>query len=439
MPDTLSTGAASLVPSGLIKDDPASGKFRVARKAFLDPRVLEQERAAIFDRCWLYLGHESELSERNDFLTRDAGGRSIIFNRDRAGNFRAFLNVCPHRGAPVVREKTGNAISFKCFYHGWAFNNNGNCAMRFPPGTYPENFNADGCANLIKVPRLEQHRGMYFVNFDVDACSLAEYLGPKVIDVLDIVLDHSAAGMEIIGGTQEYSIKANWKLLVENSFDGYHAQETHSTYLEYLAEAIGGPLQVLPGAGRESRVHDLGNGHAVIEYPAPWGRPVAQWIPAWGEQGKSELTRIEANLIAQHGAARAGRITSLNRNMVIFPNLVVNDIMAITIRTFYPERPDYMTINGWALGPKDETAIFRKYRLSNFLEFLGPGGFATPDDVEALEGCQRGYQSTGLTGFNDLSKGMLKPQPASDDEEQMRVFWREWRRRIEAAGAGEPA
>jgi p-cumate 2,3-dioxygenase alpha subunit len=104
--------------------------------------------------------------------------------------------------------------------------------------------------------------------------------------------------------------------------------------------------------------------------------------------------------------------------------------MAITVRTFYPERPDFMTINSWALGSRDETAMLRKIRLSNFLEFLGPGGFATPDDIEALQGCQRGYRTTGEAGWNDISRGMLKDVPASDDEEQMRVFWREWNRRV---------
>jgi len=408
----------------------SKGQFRVARRAFLSPEILARERAEIFNRCWLYVGHESELPERNDYLIRDVGGRNIIFNRDRKGAFGAFFNVCPHRGAPVVREAAGNAISFKCFYHGWAFNNNGRFAMRFPENTYPADFNQDGCANLIRVPQLAQYRGMYFLNYDAQAGALEDYLGPRVLGYLDLMFDQSEAGMEIVGGAQAYSIRANWKLLVENSFDGYHAHETHSTYLEYLAEAIGGPLPVLPGSGSSSHIEDLGNGHAVIEYPAPWGRPVAQWIPAWGEAGQTEISRLMASLTARFGAARAAQIGRMNRNMVIFPNLVVNDIMAITIRTFYPEAPDYMTINGWALAPKDETPQFREYRLSNFLEFLGPGGFATPDDVEALEGCQRGYRSTWEFGWNDISKGMLKETRAADDEEQMRVFWREWERRV---------
>ena len=68
--------------------------------------------------------------------------------------------------------------------------------------------------------------------------------------------------------------------------------------------------------------------------------------------------------------------------------------------------------------------------MSNFLEFIGPGGFATPDDVEALENCQRGFQSAANVPWNDISKGIKAKTPSFDDELQMRAFWREWNRRI---------
>ena len=73
--------------------------------------------------------------------------------------------------------------------------------------------------------------------------------------------------------------------------------------------------------------------------------------------------------------------------------------------------------------------------MDNFLEFLGPGGFATPDDVEALESCQRAYRNHEQAGWNDISKGMMKAVPATDDEEQMRCFWRGWNRRMSQAAA----
>jgi p-cumate 2,3-dioxygenase alpha subunit len=122
--------------------------------------------------------------------------------------------------------------------------------------------------------------------------------------------------------------------------------------------------------------------------------------------------------------------------MVIFPNLVVNDIMAITVRTFYPTAPDQVNVNAWALAPRQESEWLRKNRLFNFTEFLGPGGFATPDDVEAIEKCQMGYAAAGEVPFSDISKGMLRDGPASfDDEAQIRTFWLEWDRRLAASEA----
>lgn len=74
----------------------------------------------------------------------------------------------------------------------------------------------------------------------------------------------------------------------------------------------------------------------------------------------------------------------------------------------------------------------RKQRLSSFLEFLGPGGFATPDDVEMLEQCQKGYQNEKEAAWNDVSRGMLKADPETIDEHQIRVFWRRWHERVQA-------
>ncbi len=415
---------AGMIPA--IQDDETEQRFRVPRKAFVSDAVFEAERQAIFDRCWLYLGHESELQEPGNFVTRSVADRDLIFNKDREGVIRAFLNVCPHRGATVCREKSGKSKSFQCLYHGWVFKDSGELQHLAGKPSYSKDFNSCGQVNLTQVPRLDQYAGFYFVCFNDEVEPLPDYLaGAK--DYLDLVAGHSPKGMELVGGTQEYSISANWKLLVENSFDGYHAEATHATYLDYLMNTNGG----LANVQLAGRAHDLGNGHAVIEYTAPWGRPVAQWIPMWGEDGKQEIDQVYAELVERLGEDRAKQVATKNRNMVIFPNLVINDIMAITVRTFYPTSPDYMMVNAWALAAREENQWRRKFRLFNFLEFLGPGGFATPDDVEALQKCQAGYKSHQLVPWSDISKGMGKAVPAYDDELQMRVFWREWNRRLE--------
>ena len=63
-------------------------------------------------------------------------------------------------------------------------------------------------------------------------------------------------------------------------------------------------------------------------------------------------------------------------------------------------------------------------RLDSFLAFLGPGGLATPDDSEALESCQAGFQATEVQ-WSDISRGTLR-DPQAVDELQMRGFWRRW-------------
>ena len=414
-----------------IISDKERGQFLVPRKAFTERSVFEREYAAIFDSCWLYLGHASELPEPGSFLTRTVARRPILFNRDADGEYHALLNACPHRGAMVCRERKGKSPAFMCMYHGWVFGSDGHLMSLPGSSGYPAGFKTDPQKQMVPVPRLGRFGDFFFVSYAKDGEDLATYLADAG-DILKLVSEHSASGMQIVGGTQEYAIRGNWKLLTENSFDGYHAACTHSTYLEYLKNANG----ALGATPLEGIGVDLKNGHAMVEYSAPWGRPIANWVPLWGDEGRREIDTIYSALEARVGADRADRIAHKNRNMVIFPNLVLNDIMAITLRTFFPTAPDYMEINAWALAPREESEWLRKYRLFNFTEFLGPGGFATPDDVEAIEKCQQGYAVGGEALHNDISKGMLREGPPSfDDEAQMRAFWVEWDRRLAASEA----
>ncbi|MBV8334936.1 MAG: hypothetical protein JO358_05725, partial [Alphaproteobacteria bacterium] len=42
----------------LIIDDRLNGVFRVNRRVFTDPEILERERREVFDCSWLYAGHD---------------------------------------------------------------------------------------------------------------------------------------------------------------------------------------------------------------------------------------------------------------------------------------------------------------------------------------------------------------------------------------------
>lgn len=413
----------------LVINEPQARHFQVNRAALVDPAVHELEQRRIFDRCWIYVGHESELRAPGDFKTRSIAGRPVIFCRNTRGEAKVFLNTCRHRGSLVSREREGNAERYTCFYHGWTYDRDG--ALYAVPGqaAYPPGFDKKEFA-LAEPPKVAAYRGFVFLNFDAGAVSLDEYLGAEVKDYFDLVIDQSPSGqMEVIQGTQEYDIKANWKLLVENSFDDYHLLSTHSTWLNYLKSS--GVEMKRPDKGEMLPAHgvgkDLGNGHGVVDNVNFRGRPVARWIPIYGEAAKPELEKIRAELVARLGEARAARVADTNRNLIVFPNLVLNDGSSVTIRTFQPAGPDRMRVSAWALGPKEESRSARAVRLDSFLTFYGPGGFATPDDIEALESVQAGLATYREVPWSVMTRGMAKDgEQLNTDELHLRAFWIQW-------------
>src|SRR5207302_3699878 len=81
--------------------DPEGGLIN--RRIFADREIYELERERLFARCWLYLGHESEVPNPGDFVTTYMGEEPVILWRDLSGRIRAFLNLCRHRGNRVCR------------------------------------------------------------------------------------------------------------------------------------------------------------------------------------------------------------------------------------------------------------------------------------------------------------------------------------------------
>ena len=274
----------------LIVDDLERGLFRVHRSTMTSQAIYDLERERIFDRCWLYVGHESEIPNPGDFVRRDVGGRPIIFVRGADGEVRALFNSCTHRGATICRQDSGNARIFQCFYHAWTFDTKGDLVQVPDEAGYSEWF--DRADRALRAPaRFDNYRGLYFLNYDPEAEELADYLGDAT-DYIDIILfDPCPEGFRVLPGTNLYATKANWKLLSENSIDGYHGVPLHSTFLDYIKSyGEGGEI---PADARE-HAFDLGNGHNGFEYPSPQPRPVALWHPALDRQSP-RAPRLEPN------------------------------------------------------------------------------------------------------------------------------------------------
>jgi phenylpropionate dioxygenase-like ring-hydroxylating dioxygenase large terminal subunit len=423
------------MPRSYIVDDSVKNRFLLDREALVSQSVLADERTKIFSKCWIYVGHASELKKPNDFVTRKVAGRPVIFLRDMRGDIRCHLNTCRHRGAIVCTEPSGSRRSFRCLYHGWTYRNDG--VLAGVPGADAYRGEFDKSELGLRHPaRFESYRDFWFLNLDPGAVPLREYLG-RAADYIDLVLDQSPSGrMEIVAGAQEYDVAANWKLMVENSVDDYHLPTTHSTWLNYMSNS--GVKIERPKEGHVLPTHgiavDLGNGHFTTDNINFRGRPVAAWIPIYGEEAKPEIAAIRAELVERLGEARAKRVADTNRNLVIFPNLVINDGSSVTVRTFFPEGVNKMHVTAWALGPVEESEAARARRLDAFLTFYGPGGFATPDDVEALELVQQGLANWQDDRWSEMSRGMGKEdEQLNSDEHHLRIFWRRWNQLMETA------
>ena len=394
----------------LIVDDRERGIFRVHRSAMTSGELLQKERELIFDRCWIYLGHESEVENPGDYRRRTVAGRPLFFARSRDGQVRVFLNACSHRGALICRRDGGNAEVFQCFYHAWTFNTHGELIGVPGEDAYGLWFDR-GELGLKQPPRVESYRGFIFVSFNPFVEDLVTYLA-GAREYLDLIVDQAEEGMRVVAGSNRYGTKANWKLLAENSLDGYHLPTTHRTYVEYIASLGTDRSGVSMDARPPGLSRALGNGHCVAENLAVNGRPIARWHPLYGEGAREPMERVRQRLVDRYGEERAYRMTDVSRNLLIYPNLIINDIVAITIRYFEPVAVDRMEVTAWHLVPRAEPDSMLATRLDSFLTFLGPGGFATPDDVEALESCQAGYRAREVE-WSDLSRGMLKPEPGN--------------------------
>jgi p-cumate 2,3-dioxygenase subunit alpha len=168
-------------------------------------------------------------------------------------------------------------------------------------------------------------------------------------------------------------------------------------------------------------------------------RPVwaaARWTPSLGEQNREELESAHTELVRTHGPERAELISRVDRNVLIFPTLIILDLMGVVVRQITPTAAGHTRITQGSLATAGESADLRARRLDNFITFQGPGGFATPDDLEALEACQAGYRTGAGVPWSDVSRGMPREhrgQPCrASDERQMRASWRQWQQRMRA-------
>jgi phenylpropionate dioxygenase-like ring-hydroxylating dioxygenase large terminal subunit len=195
-----------------------------AAAVYTDPARHVRELEVLFKQTPQFVCLSTELAGPGAFRTFDETGVPIVVARQGDGSVRAFLNICRHRAARLVRETEGRANRFTCWFHGWTFAANGKLAAtpeaeRFEGGMA-------GRDHLISVPCAERH-GIVFVlptpgaTLDLDA-----HLG---------TFQPVLAGLNLEGAERVKAdvlpVAANWKYALDTYGEGYHFAALHKQTL----------------------------------------------------------------------------------------------------------------------------------------------------------------------------------------------------------------
>ncbi len=382
-----------------MEHDAQKGLFRVDRSIFTDPEIFELEMKHIFEGNWIYLAHESQLPNVNDYFTGYMGRTPIFIARNRQGELNAFVNACSHRGAMLCRHKRANKSTFTCPFHGWTFNNSGKLLkVKDPEGAgYPEQFNKAGSHDLTKIARFESYRGFLFGSLNPDVLPLREHLG-EAAKIIDLIVDQSPDGLEVLRGASTYVFDGNWKLQTENGADGYHVSAVHWNYAATTnrrkeAEQVDATraMSASSWAKQGGGFYSFEHGHLLLW--TNWSNPEDR--PNWDRRHE---------LAAEFGQERADWMVQRSRNLCLYPNVYLMDQFGSQIRHYRPIAVDKTEVTIYCIAPKGESNEARAQRIRQYEDFFNASGMATPDDLEEFRACQMSYGARS-TRWNDMSRG----------------------------------
>ena len=245
--------------------------FNKAR--YVDESYLAKEWEHLWRDSWLVAGLASDVELPGDFFVFDLGREQILVTRTQSGDIQGFFNVCQHRGNLLVTEERGQASNFRCAYHAWTYDLNGQ--LKAIP--YEERFaNAVPCAErALKPVYTAVWAGMVFVHLGEDPAPLADFLGP----VVDHLRPYEFEKMTLVED-QTVHLKCNWKAVVDNFSELYHVDFLHPQHRRMVDCC-------------NDTVHLFNNGHTGLAVPG------ATFNPRFGEP--AEPTDIHRAQLAQIG------------------------------------------------------------------------------------------------------------------------------------------
>ncbi len=408
---------------------------RVHSSIFTSQEIFELEMQNIFHRTWLYVGHESEVPDPGDFKLRAIGRQPVILVRGHDRVVRVLMNRCRHRGSVVCEEAEGQTRFFRCWYHGWVYDNTGKNVQVSGADGYDEAFRKED-HDLSPVPRMESYRGFVFASTAREGSSLREHLG-RSAPMIDIMVDASPVGEILVdAGCYKTEFKGNWKLV---GMDGYHPHFTHASIIDahekkaktesdWAVTHLGDPF----GDNSDSLTRDLGNGHAMLDFTGHRLQHLEPYLAIFRKKTPGAAEYVE-RMRSRYGRERGDLLIALagDPHAGIYPNLqIINN----QLRVINPLAVDRAEIVMYAVRLKGVSEAINTARLRAHEQFFGPAGHGSPDDNEVFERVQRGMMAQ-VDPWIDISRGIRRQRLEADgsivgritDEVPQRAQMRQWR------------
>lgn len=384
--------------TGLVRDG------QVHRDAYLSEEVFELERERLFARSWLYVGHESQVPGKGDYVTVDLVGNSVVMLRDMDGAVRVLMNRCAHKGARLVSEVRGNAGRvIRCPYHAWTYKLDGSLlAVPLKAGYDGGAFAQSPAAQGLSAPGgVKLYRGFVFARLDADGLSFDAYFG-EALKALDNMADRSPEGqLQVAAHCIRSEIRCNWKMYLENVNDTVHPISTHES-ASSTARQVGQEFedtiptameQLLPfGSGYDfyskMGARTLPNGHSVLgsEFSI--------------HTEYSDIPGYQEALEQAHGPARAKEVLSYSpQNVVLYPSLAVKGSPQI-LRVLRPVSAGLTRLETWVFQPKGAPRALLERGMTYARLVFSPMSVVAHDDVHLFESQQKVLACAGNPWVN---------------------------------------
>ena len=393
---------------------PKADLTQVPYQVYIDDGVFEREQERIFHGpTWNFLGLEVEVPNPGDFVATYVGTTPVVLNRARDGTLHAFVNRCAHRGAQVVRAVRGTCKTHTCIYHQWSYDLEGKL-VGVPyrrgvngNGGFPEDFKPE--EHGLKKLRVDSYQGVVFGTFRHDMEPLADFMAAPVRDSFDRLCGRPIK----VTGYQRQTVRGNWKLYVENVKDAYHGSLLH---------AFNSSFGMFRSTQRGSSVTAKDGLHCLLTTFGQIGEEIGDTYKTVSTH-KPKFNLEDPSVVQVFREHDDGMVTTI---LSMFPNLVLAQIgNHLGFRHIRPKGPNEFELYwiNFVYADEDAKRVDVRRRQGNL---LGPAGYLTMEDSEALEIAQQtmlGEQGAGHA-FIELGGRGFEDQQHLVTEVPIRGFWK---------------